>query len=190
MWDTCSFFPKDSKWCMKDDSTHRLWWNSENGRTLTYPPPGHQPGPKQPVIPNDPEIFSKFDFINECDNNAPFSEFIEPLVAHLRHPSSGCATKFCTPASACAANEGGGKYFVDRSWVIPPPTNPAEEGQKKYYFDGGASSWSAGQGGPSLSYFTSIWNRHGIDFDHIEAWEGSTTSAKFYSSVPASYRER
>jgi len=61
---------------------------------------------------------------------------------------------------------------------------------KNYYFDAGASSWVAGQGGPSLSYFATVWNRHGIDFDYIEAWEGSTSVDKFYSTVPGQYKDR
>ena len=51
------------------------------------------------------------------------------------------------------------------------PCHPPERYiPKAYYFDAGASSWNSGAGGPSLSYFTEVWKRHGIDFDHIEAW--------------------
>ena len=94
---------------------------------------------------------------------------------------SGCGTKFCFPQSDCAPNEGGGKYFTDRSWVVPPPTQPKSssgDAAKNLYFDAGASSWVAGQGGPSLSYFAKVWARHGINWDHIEAWEGSTSTDK------------
>lgn len=188
MYSTCSYFPEGSTWCMKDDSLNQLWWNSENGRTLTYPPPGLSPGPLTPVRPTDEEIFSRYDFVNECKNDEPFFELIEPLVSHLRHPVSGCGTKFCSPKDACKPNEGGGKYFTDRSWIVPPPTKPTAE--KSYYFDAGASSWTAGQGGPSLSYFAAVWKRHGIDFDHIEAWEGGTSTQKFYGTVPAEYKDR
>jgi hypothetical protein len=61
---------------------------------------------------------------------------------------------------------------------------------KKFYFDAGASRWSSGEGGPSLSFFTQVWQRHGIDFNHIECWEGTTKPEKFYSTVPSEFRDR
>lgn len=96
------------------------------------------------------------------------------------------------------------EFIVDRTYMLPPPPTrvrgadstaakeAAEERSptKAFYFDAGASSWSAGAGGPSLSFFTNVWARHGIAFDHIEAWEGGTTPAAFQASVPAEFKSR
>mmetsp|Transcript_13699 Transcript_13699/g.27295 ORF Transcript_13699/g.27295 Transcript_13699/m.27295 type:complete len:438 (-) Transcript_13699:33-1346(-) len=189
-WQTCSWYPDgdDGEWCMKDDSLHQLWWNKKEGRTLTFPPPGKSPGPLSPVIPEDPSIFSRFVFKDACKGGEEYTEYIEPLTSHLRHPTSGCGTKFCLPED-CKPNQGGGKYFYDRSWVVPPPRLREGVG-KKLYYDAGASTWDGGQGGNSLGYFTTVWARHGVEFDRIEAWEGTTPPPKFYDSVPAAFKDR
>jgi hypothetical protein len=61
---------------------------------------------------------------------------------------------------------------------------------KAFYFDAGASSWTEGAGGPSLDYFTRIFLRHGIDFDHIQAYEGTVSPDNFYATVPDDYKNR
>ncbi|GMH46935.1 hypothetical protein TrLO_g2545 [Triparma laevis f. longispina] len=186
-WQTCNYYPEgeNGDWCMKDDSLHQLWWNKKEGRTLTFPPPGFSAGTPLPMKPTDGDIFSSFIFKNECTDET-FTEYIEPLTSHLRHPTSGCGTKFCT-APDCKPNQGGGKYFYDRSWVIPPPSLPST--MSKFYFDAGASTWDGGQGGNSLGYFTTVWKRHNIDFKYIEAWEGTTPVPKFYKSVPNHFKD-
>ncbi len=61
-------------------------------------------------------------------------------------------------------------------------TNPYHE--RYLYFDAGASSWSQGAGGPSLEYFSNMWQRHGIVFDDIFAFEATTSADQFYQSIP------
>jgi hypothetical protein len=99
-------------------------------------------------------------------------EYIEPLVSHLRHPLARCLF--------------GDTFLIDRSYVLPG--NPGSS--KTFLFDAGASHWSQGAGGPSLSYFTSVWKRYGFDWSHIEGWEGGTTVAKFEATVPQEWRSR
>merc|ERR1712157_227435 len=120
-----------------------------------------------------PSIFSKFVFYDEATDKT-FVEYIEPLVSSLRHPLALCSHKMF--------------YLVKRSFLIPPPSLPEE--MKKYYFDAGASTWGKGLGGPSLSYFTSVWLRYGIDFQFIKAWEGSTAQERFMATVPQEYKSR
>jgi hypothetical protein len=114
-------------------------------------------------------------------------EYIEPLVAHLRFPLAGCWRERHLSR----------KYFLTKSYIIPPApiirssrrrygnastTNPYHD--RYFYFDAGASSWSEGAGGPSLLYFTNMWQRHGIVFDEIYAFEATTPASEFYKTVP------
>ena len=139
---------------MVDDNVRRWWYNTKKGTiSVSKPAEIKRVGKVSKVIPKKPAIFSRFEW---PDGRV---EYIEPLVSHLRHPLTICGDPNNT-------------LVTDRSYIIPPPSINAP---KAYYFDAGASSWSTGFGGPSLNYFTTIWRRHGIDFDHIEAWEGSTT---------------
>ena len=108
-----------------------------------------------------------------------YTEYIEPLVSHLRHPLSQCLN----------ASKPFLWVSVFRGYVIPPPSKPRGDG-KILYFDAGSSSWKKGAGGPSLSYFTSVWQRHGIAFDRIQAYELKTPPKDFYQSVPAHFQNK
>jgi hypothetical protein len=180
---TCSA-RTDTMWCLLDDSTHEMWYNTETGEFLGERPPTiNHVGPVSKVQPTDSTIFSRFEW---PDGRV---EFIEPLVSHLRHPGHPYyATRNCLGKKRdTILRNRWGKLIVDRSYVIPPQSTNAKT---HYYFDAGASSWSSGKGGPSLSYFTTVWGRHEIDFEHIEAWEGSTTRGEFYATVPLEYQNR
>lgn len=194
---TCTYqYGEDVPWCTVDDGTgekRRFWFNLETGKVardepLDAPPPGFQSWfevfesrkPAKPFAPEEleagneePMVFSRFDFMDEVTRER-YSEYIEPLVSHLRHPLSACYQK---------------ASYTTRAYIIPPPKHSPIHA-KKYYFDAGASRWSSGEGGPSLSFFTEVWKRHGIDFDHIECWDGTTKPDKFYSTVPEHYKAR
>ncbi len=144
--------------------------------------------PAQPVVPLDngegqiPKVFSRMDFLDETTGET-FSEFIEPLVSHLRHPVAGCVSDE-VPGDLTWP------LVLSRSFIVPIPPSSASLFSKAYYFDAGASSWTEGAGGPSLDYFTRVFARHEIDFDHIEAYEGSVSADDFYASVPDNYKNR
>jgi len=184
---TCTSFIGD-KWCKMDDEYRPLWYNTKNraGFHLTFDRPAELEGmgdpPPEPVRPG-PEhehISSKFVFKNEVTGMCTeYTEYIEPLVSHLRHPLAKCV------------NASKQKLWLTlfRGYVIPLPSKPRGDG-KMLYFDAGSSSWTDGGGGPSLSYFTSMWKRHGIDFDRIQAYEMKTTPKTFYDQVPAFYQNK
>jgi hypothetical protein len=182
---TCTSFVGD-QWCRIDDAFRPLWYNTAN-RTefhLSFDPPPEVEGipipSPQPLKPG-PEhdhIVSKFVFLDET-TGLEYTEYIEPLVSHLRHPLSQCVT---------AGIDSYG-LAIFRGYIIPPPSKPPVEGSI-IYFDAGASNWNAGAGGPSLSYFTAIWNRHGMDFDRIQAYELSTPPKDFYQSVPPHFQNK
>jgi hypothetical protein len=79
---------------------------------------------------------------------------------------------------------------LSRAFIVPIPPSSASLFSKAYYFDAGASSWSEGTGGPSLDYFTRVFLRHEVDFDHIQAYEGTVSPDAFYASVPDHYKNR
>lgn len=118
------------------------------------------------MTPKDDSLWSYFEFPDGK------REYIEPLVSHLRHPLARCLF--------------GDTFLVDRSYVLPG--NPGSS--KTLLFDAGASHWSQGAGGPSLSYFTTVWKRYGFNWARIEAWEGGTTVAKFKITVPLEWRSK
>lgn len=108
--------------------------------------------------PEHEHILSKFVFEDEVTEEI-YVEYIEPLVAGLRHPLAHC-------------HNGGAKInslppYVFRGYIIPPPERP--RAKKLLYFDAGASSWDEGDGGPSLKYFTNTWARQGMTFDIVRA---------------------
>jgi hypothetical protein len=78
-------------------------------------------------------------------------------------------------------------YVFFRGYVIPPPHI---RNSRASYLDAGASSWSEGNGGPSLSYFFEMWKRHGTTFDEIDACEKSTTEESFYKDAPVYHMDR
>lgn len=179
----CTHHLEASPWCAVDDpyTETRYLYNKEN-RTYSPALPDLSwevilKSPPQPVVPpeedNVPQVFSRFYF---CDENTGdiYSEYIEPLVSHLRHPIAMCDSNMRRV------------FMLSRSFIVPVPSGGTFP--KAYYFDAGASSWNTGAGGPSLSYFTEVWKRHGIDFDRIEAWEGKVTPANFYATVPENYK--
>ncbi|GMI27927.1 hypothetical protein TrCOL_g6626 [Triparma columacea] len=165
----------DTSWCLVDDTQSRFWYNTQTGEmNLSRPSSVTKVGPLGAVSPvMDPTIFSRFEW-NDIDGT-PRTEFIEPLVSHLRHPLAGCSD---------ALSKKSVDLIINRSYIVPPPK--VSKG-RKFYFDAGASSWGEGAGGPSLSYFTKVWERHGIEFNRIDGWEGSTSKELFYCTVPNKY---
>ena len=183
--------PPYQNWCVMDDSFRPLWYNTANreGFDLSWVRPPHIPvdieiPPPSPIVPTakDEHIVSKFIFLDETTGHF-HTEYIEPLVSHLRFPLCKCiqpypnTDKFAHHATSF------------RGWVIPPPPGVGN-GVKKYYFDAGASSWSDGSGGPSLSYFKDMWERHGMNFDKFYAFEMTTTPADFDAAIPDFMKDR
>ena len=166
MKDTCSA-STNTDWCLIDDSVHRVWYNTKNGQvSLQKPSSVTTISPLKKITPKDDSIWSYFELPDGT------REYIEPLVSHLRHPLARCSF--------------GDTFLTDRSYVLPG--NPGRS--KTFLFDAGASHWSQGAGGPSLSYFASVWKRYGFNWAHIEGWEGGTTMTKFYATVPQEWRSR
>jgi hypothetical protein len=172
MNDTCSA-RTNTPWCLIDDSVHQVWYHTVDGRVQERKPGEiREVYVLQPISPSDPKIWSWFERRDMITGKFEY-EYIEPLVSHLRHPLARCGPH-------------GDIFLIDRSYVLPGVSGT----KKAYLFDAGASSWIDGAGGPSLSYFAQVWSRHGFVWERIEAWEGSTPSEKFYSTVPPAWKSK
>ncbi len=169
---TCSA-RTDTPWCLLDDSVHQLWYNTIDGRAQASKP-GEIARVSEtiPISPRDKKIWSWFEHKDTITGQVSH-QYIEPLVSHLRHPLARCGPY-------------GELFVLDRSYVLPGYVGT----EKSFLFDAGASSWNDGAGGPSLSYFANVWSRHGFEWERIEAWEGTTASAKFYSTVPSKWKSK
>lgn len=185
-------------WCVQNDFHRPFFYNTQNTTTFEWycstSPQGRQfqslvpraksLGPLQPS-PEYQHIFSYFTFVDEVTGET-FIEYIEPLVAGLRHPLARLHN---------GGMRGPNNVLEFRGYVLPPPPPPqrrhdAQQQQRRIYLDAGASQWGSGLGGPSLSYFTSTWARQGLELNEIYAYEPTTSVEKFHSSVPHNYKAR
>jgi len=198
---TSHFVAPYNHWCLIDDGLYKLWYNRKNDGTfeemvMTWERPAEVPNsvlllPAQPVVPGPDmeDVVSNFVFLDETTGEE-YVEYIEPLASHLRFPLCRCINNIGPPEDEHPQNEEGYSYHsvVFKGWLIPPP--PPVRYDRSWYFDAGASSWDKGAGGPSLIYFYSMWERHGIDFDRILAFEMSVPESEFFYSMPPYVRYR
>lgn len=188
-------------WCRFDDYSTTLYYNTSNRDSIELSftaPTGLDAFLKQipvihpkPVIPSekDEHVFSKFVF-RDSETGEELVEYIEPLVSHLRFPLCGCwNSKKLSDIYALKISKG---YIIPPSPSIRSSRRRYEDAvvpnryHKRYlYFDAGASSWTQGLGGASLEYFANVWQRHGIVFDEIYAFEATTSRQDFYQSIPS-----
>ena len=165
----------DTPWCLIDDSVQQKWYHTEDGRVEKKRPSDIGRMSENAVEPvTDAAIWSYFEWTDPETGHLE-REYIEPLVSHLRHPLAKC-------------KHGRRTFLLDRSYVMPPSKRATH--RKALLFDAGASDWSSGKGGPSLSYFAAVWQRWSIVWDHIEGWECTTPEAKFYDTVPNEWKAK
>lgn len=107
---------------------------------------------------NDNEgIFSRMEYVNSCTGER-LVELIEPLVGLTRHPY------FCSKGEA---------FLVDKSYMRVPYSIPRRLGNRHgaYFFDIGASLYDDGLGGASQKWFVEAYERRGVPWRGIWAWE-------------------
>ena len=136
--------------------------------------------------PMDDAVFSSFISTHDCNGDIVKKKtWIEPLSHGLRHPRALC---------------GGGAGLVDRDYLLLANRNDflnpatsrhelrggcAKRSCQNIYIDLGASTWNSGLGGPSQSWFYTIYDRHGLDFDRLLLWEARPTPAEeIFSGLP------
>jgi hypothetical protein len=174
--------PPYSNWCIIDDGSIKLWYNSDNLKDLeiTFQRPTDIPedihiSPSEVITPglSDSHIASKFVFYDEVKNEH-YVEYIEPLVSHLRFPLSKCIV----PPDG---NEDH-KYYdtAFKGWLIPPP--PVLRGDRAILIETGSRPWNVDDS--NLKFFTKYWKRSGVIFDEIYAFGSKDTSLDFYRALP------
>jgi hypothetical protein len=162
----------DTAWCLVDDSVHQFWYNTIDGRIhIKKPRDIRNVSAVMRTFPDNKKIWSWFE-VEDINTGEISYEYIEPLVSHLRHPLANCLFV-----------DNDNLFLIDRSYILPK----FDGSRRSFLFDAGASSWNTGSGGPSLSYFTTVWKRYGVHWDHIFAWEGSTYNSTFYKTVPSEW---
>lgn len=131
----------------------------------------------------DQDVFSAFVSTYDCNGEIIKKRtWIEPLSHGLRHPLALCR---------------GGAADVDRNYLmlasrddfLSPDLVVRGDSVKRppqnIFIDLGASTWNAGGGGPSQSWFYSMYKRHGLEFDRLLLWEAQATPAKeIFSELP------
>ena len=126
----------------------------------------------------DPAIFSRFH--KSCatagGRRVEWTEPIEPLVGHMRHP-------YANPQ--CLSEGVVGVRIEDRAYLMPLSDSPermAAHGYngRKYLIDAGTNMHGTG-----LAWLVGAYERAGITFDEIFAWEASPVNATAYwADVP------
>jgi hypothetical protein len=103
-------------------------------------------------------VFSHMAFVNSCTGET-LVDSIEPLAGLTRHPY------YCLK---------GGDYLVDKSYIQVPTTVPRKltaPTSRLLYFDLGASLYDTGGGGASQEWIVDEYERTGVQFSGIWAWE-------------------
>lgn len=119
-------------------------------------------------------IFSYHSFRNPCTGET-LVDFIEPLAGLTRSPL------FCLNGDADVVS----KEYLVVSWNASRKLLAG----KAYYFDLGASLYHSGSGGSSQDWFVETYERRGIKWDGIFAWEVAPHDpAVVWGSIPAHLR--
>ena len=117
-----------------------------------------------------PDIFSYHEY---CPGGrARMRVPIEPLFAMLRHPRFHCFG--CLRPAGCKRNEDFATA-LNKSHLLPPWRDEvvSRRPSRAFLFDLGASTYTAGAGGASMSWFIQNYARRGIVFDRVLAWEAT-----------------
>ena len=115
-----------------------------------------------------------------------FLTYIEPLVGIVRDPRiCGWAN---SPRGIHERGDFEHRFLLTKSWLLVDPlatyTN-ASFPARRFLFDMGASTWGAGAGGASQSWFYDTYRAYGADLNEIYAWELQQVNAKgFFADIP------
>lgn len=130
-------------------------------------------------------VLSYFEYWVECEGHEKkqlLKTPIEPLFGMLRHPRAVATDETDTRC--------GNVHFFNRDYLIPlihfesvPPLHPPHT--RNFYFDLGASTYTGGAGGASMSWFIDTYKKNGIMFDRVLAWESNVINPKeIFNSLP------
>ena len=129
-------------------------------------------------------------YVDNCTGNE-MTVPIEPLVSFLRHPLASCHSE---KKAWWYSVIGGGNvdFTLDKSYLLVPFADEmGAQSSRKWLFDAGASTYDAGAGGASQSWFVNTYRDRGFEFDRIIGWEAARTDPnEQWSSVPADIKRK
>jgi len=118
---------------------------------------------------------SKFIHWYSCGQQAmKFTTYIEPLMGALRHPKSICEEDL----------------LFSREYLVLANANNFPQGfvRNVILFDLGASTWKAGAGGASQSFFYNEYRKRGMLFDRTFLWEAAATNiSDIFKDIPKAF---
>lgn len=136
---------------------------------------------------------SALEFRDSCTGRQSFVH-IEPLVSFLRHPLAFCQKIQMSWFMRLFGNK---KDFVidmlfDKNYLIVPYKDEVTNDEStKWLFDAGASTYDAGAGGASQSWFVNTYRARGIEFDRIIGWEAAKTDpSNQWDGVPEEVKRK
>jgi hypothetical protein len=169
--------PEMFKWCYLEDTNHYVWYNTDNRDSFEFyineMPEGltQRPAFKQPFLQRGDEkidsVLSRLVYFDEFTNEE-YTEYIEPLVSHLRFPLAGCLPAY--PLLAELTNFVLSPGYLDR------------QNARKMLYDVGSSDWSR------LDYIIKTWGHWEVYFQEISAYAPPNTPPEadtFPPTVPA-----
>lgn len=119
------------------------------------------------------QIFSHFVFQNQCTGET-LIDYVEPLAGLTRSPL------YCLNGESDVVS----KEYLVVSWNASRKL--AAHSSKAYYFDLGASLYHSGSGGSSQDWFVEAYERRGVRWDGIFAWEMKPHApVDVWASIPA-----
>ena len=144
----------------------------------------------------DHHVFSSFLSTYDCNGETVEKRtWIEPLSHGLRHPRAICDGDKSYHENPCDR-----RHMCDKDYLLlasrddflsPSLEHYVVRGDlikrtpQNIFVDLGASTWNAGLGGPSQSWFYSIYKSHGLEFDRFLLWEAQPTPIeKIFSELP------
>ena len=141
-------------------------------------------GAKKNIFANPFELpsstFSQFHFVNTCTGEE-LVDYIEPLAGLTRHPY------YCLKGAKWLVN----KDYLIASWNVSRKLEISPSGYtpKALYFDLGASFYDSGFGGASQSWFIETYEKRGVSWKGIFAWEATPQdSVKTWNLIPAKWK--
>ena len=176
----CSIRTSDG-WCYFEDATHFVWYNSENRDTfeiyVNERPDSISVLPQMtnPRELSDPDgtVLSKFVFFDEVANEE-YTEYIEPLVSHLRFPLAGCKPNLPLLAELTIGVLSPG--YLDRTNL------------RKIIYDYGSSDWGR------VHFILKEWGLYNTEFSEIISYStykaGEEAEDLFPKTVPRRERGR
>ena len=163
--------PGKLHWCHYEDATHYVWYNSDNldefeiyvnemPEELTVLPDYDFPD----LTPEKANaILSKLIFYDEF-TQGEYTEYIEPLVSHLRFPLAACMPSV--------------PLLAELSIGVMSPGYLERTNFRKILYDYGSSDWGR------LTYIIKVWGLYHSEFSEVISYSTFTAGQEWNDPFP------